>query len=128
MIVSRGQQRGLRETYPCIHSFPDSPFIQCHITLSRLPLLYTGTLLFEISSKLISATPVSSSHESSVAFPTNSLARPVPPFQIEAFTTCTANPLHPILSFSKSTYHLYLHGRIYLFHSFFTLCPFDWKA
>ena len=128
MIVSRGQQRDSRDTYTCIHSFPKSPLTQCHITLSRVPCAVQWDLAFWdiLKAQFLHACVFKSWIQcclSNIQFSPNS-----PSFQIEASASCTANPLHPILFFSKSTSHLHLHGRIYLLHSFFTLCPFDWKA
>ena len=89
---------------------------------AEFPGLYSGALFSEITSKPISSIPVSSSHESHVAFPTYSLAQPVPPFQIEASTTCTANPLY-LFSLSPRALIIftYMVEFIYCIHSLFSV-------
>ena len=75
------ETQGIHIHVSTLSQSPLSPSVTLH--WAEFPVLYSRTLLFEISSKLSSSMPESSSHESSVAFPTYSLARTVPPFKLK---------------------------------------------
>ena len=75
------ETRGIHTHVSTLSQTPLSSSVTLH--WAEFPGLYSGTLFSEITSKLISSMPVSSSHESHVAFPTYSLAQPFLHFKLK---------------------------------------------
>lgn len=118
--------KGLKGYIPMYPLFPKLPFHQCHCTKQTCAV--HGPCFWDILKAHFRHACVCkswiqcclSNEQFGPTSPSIFKLKPSPPL-------VHRNPLHPILSFSKSTYHLYLHGRIYLLYSLFTL-SFDWKA